>query len=89
MKKIKNNLEGVVAPLKIATYFASNILNDYLQVVCKTLSRLCYRNVIYDQPSNESFSDNFQTVQYNTALTITRLIKATSHGKLCQELGIE
>ena len=35
---------------------------------------LDYTDVIYDQPLNESFSNNLETVQYNTALAITRAI---------------
>ena len=35
---------------------------------------LDYTDVIYDQPLNESFSNNLETVQYNTALAITGAI---------------
>ena len=32
---------------------------------------LDYRDVIYDQPSNETFCDKLETAQYNVALAIT------------------
>ena len=50
---------------------------------------LDYGDVVYDQPSNDDFSDQLKTVQYNAALAITRAIKGTSREKLDQELGSE
>ena len=50
---------------------------------------LDYADVIYDQPSNASFSKNIESVQYNAALAITEAIKGSSREKLCQELGLE
>ena len=50
---------------------------------------LDYEYVVYDQPSNDAFSNKLETVQYNVALAITRTIKATSCEKLYQELGME
>lgn len=35
---------------------------------------LDYRDAIYDQPLNESFSNNLETVPYTTALAITGTI---------------
>ena len=48
-----------------------------------------YSYVIYDQPSNDTFSNKLETVQYNAALAITGAIKGTSREKLYQELGLE
>ena len=48
-----------------------------------------YGDVVYDQPSNNAFSNKLEIVQYNTALAITRAIKGTSREKLDQELGSE
>ena len=48
-----------------------------------------YADVIYDQPSNNSFSDKIESVQYNAALAITGAIRGTSKDKLYKELGFE
>ena len=47
-----------------------------------------YGDIIYYQPQIESFWDKIESVQYK-ALAITGAIQGTSHGKLCQELGLE
>ena len=52
-------------------------------------SILEYADVIYDQPSNNSFSDKIESVQYNAALAITGAIRGTSKVKLYSEIGIE
>ena len=51
--------------------------------------QLDYGDVVYDQPSNDAFSNKLETVQYNAALAITGEIKGTSREKLYQELGLE
>ena len=45
--------------------------------------------MIYDQPSNASFSKKRESVRYNTALAITGAVKDSSREKLYQELGLE
>ena len=52
-------------------------------------SILEYADVIYDQPSNNSFSDKIESIQYNAALAITGAIRGTSKEKLYKELGFE
>ena len=52
-------------------------------------SILEYADVIYDQPSNNSFSDKIESVQYNAALAITGAIRGTSKVKLYSEIGLE
>ena len=49
---------------------------------------LDYGDVIYDQPSNDAFSNKLETVQYNAALAITRAMKGRSREKLYEELGL-
>ena len=44
-------------------------------------------DLVYDQPSNDAFSNKLETVQYNAA--ITGAMKGTSREKLYQELGLE
>ena len=45
--------------------------------------------MIYDQPSNASFSKKIESVQYNATLAVTGTIKGSSHEKLYQKLGLE
>ena len=45
--------------------------------------------MIYDQPSNASFAQKIESVQYNAALAITGAIKRSSREKLYQELGLD
>ena len=52
-------------------------------------SILEYGDVIYDQPSNASFSDKIESIQYNAALAVTGTIRGTSKDKLYKELGFE
>ena len=54
---------------------------------------LDYRDIIYDQPNNESFCQKLDSYQYNAALSITRAI-STSYSlvirsKIYKELGLE
>ena len=62
-----------------------------LLTICKSYIRphLEYGDVVYDQPSNDAFSNKLKTVQYNAALAITEPIEGTSREKLYQELGLE
>ena len=71
-------------------------LNHYLPrktllTIYKSFIRphLDYGDVIFDQPSNHTFSNKIETIQYNCALAITGAIKGTSREKLYQELGLE
>ena len=50
---------------------------------------LDYGDIVYDQPSNDAFSNKLETVRYNAALAIMRAVKGTSREKLYQELGLE
>ena len=45
--------------------------------------------MIYDQPSNASFSKRTESVQCNAAIAITGAIIGSSREKLYQELGLE
>ena len=71
---------------KTIVYFASNIFTIYKSFIRPHLD---YGDVVYDQPSNDAFSNKFETAQYNAALAITGAIKGTSREKLYQELGLE
>ena len=52
-------------------------------------SHLDYGNIMYDQPSNSTFSNKFESVQYNVALVITGAIRGSSRENLFQELGLD
>ena len=52
-------------------------------------SHLDYGDILYDQPTNESFTRKIESVQYNAALAITGAIRGTSRDKLYKELGLE
>lgn len=47
-----------------------------------TKSHVNFGDVILDQPSNESFSNNIKTVPYSAALALTEPIKGLSSDKL-------
>ena len=50
---------------------------------------LDYADVIYDQPSNTSFSKKIKSVQNNAGVAITGAVKGSSCKKLYQELGLD
>ena len=62
-----------------------------LLTVYKCLIRplLDYGDVVYDQPNLSYLINKIKPVQYNVALTITGLIRATFEEKLHQELGFK
>ena len=64
---------------------------DSLVTIYKSFIRhhLDYAVVIFDKPSNTTFSNRIESAQYNAALAITGTIRGTSKEKLYQELGFE
>ena len=46
-------------------------------------------NLIYDQPHNDSFCQQIESVQHNASLAINGAIKGTSRLKLCNEIELE
>ena len=55
---------------------------NHLLIFCKT--DLCYADIIYDKPLNESFKKKIELVQYNVVLIITGAIKGTCRDKIYQ-----
>ena len=47
-----------------------------------------YGDLVYDQPSNDVFSNKLETIQYNAVLAFTGAMIGRSREKLCQELGL-
>ena len=50
---------------------------------------LDHADVIFDKPSNATFSNRIESAQYNVALAIAGTKRGTSKEKLYQELGFE
>ena len=50
---------------------------------------LDYGDIIFDNPTNDSFTQKLESVQYNACLAITVCFRGTSRDKLYQELGLE
>ena len=48
-----------------------------------------YRDIIYDQPQNESFCEKLGFSQYKSALAITVAMQGSSRDKIYQELELE
>ena len=67
------------------------MLRDSLITIYKSFirSHLDYADVIFDKPSNTTFSNRIKSTQYNAALAITGTIRGTFKVKLYQELGFE
>ena len=55
---------------------------------CLIRPHLDYGDIIYDQAYNLSFQQKLESIQYNTALALTRAIRDSSREKLYQELGL-
>ena len=85
--KIHQANKGVGLLRKVQTILPRNSLLTIYKSFIRPL--LDYADVIYDQPSNVSFSKKIESVQYNAALAITGAIKGSSCEKLYQELGLE
>ena len=85
--KIHQANKGVGLLRKVQTILPRNSLLTIYKSFIRPL--LDYTDVIYDQPSNASFSKKIGSVQYNAALAITGAIKGSSREKLYQEIGLE
>ena len=86
-EKISKTQKAISVIKKLYNILSRNVL----LTIYKSFVRphLDYGDIVYDQPSNQSFSNKIEAVQYNAALAITNAIKGTSRMKLHKELGIE
>ena len=68
-----------------------NLLYDSLVKIYKSFIRphLHYADVIFDKPSNATFYNRIESIQYNAALAIIGTIRSTSKEKLYQKLRFE
>ena len=84
-------MNNVMKGIGLLRKLRSILTRTSLLTIYKSFIRphLDYGDIVYDQPSNDAFSNKLETVQYNAALAITGAIKGTSREKLYQELGLE
>ena len=85
--KIHQANKGVGLLRKLQAILLRNSLLTIYKSFIKPL--LDYADVIYDQPSNASFSKKNESGQYNAAIAIMGATKGSSCEKLYQELGLE
>ena len=48
-----------------------------------------YKDIMYNQPQNESFCQKLESIQYKAAVAITSAMQGTSREKIYQELGLK
>ena len=74
--KIKKAMKGIGLLRKLQSILPrTSLLAIYKSFIRPQLD---YGDVVYDQPSNDAFSNKLETIQYNVALAITGAIKCTS-----------
>ena len=79
-QKIGKAMKGVGLLCKLRCFLpCSSLLTIYKSFIRPHLD---YGDVIYDQPSNATFSSKIETIQYNAALAITGAITGSPHEKL-------
>ena len=88
---IKHAINKSIKSLNVIRKLNHYLPRKTLLTIYKSFIRphLDYGDVIYDQPSNKSFANKIESIQYNCALAITGAIKGTSREKLYRELGLE
>ena len=88
LKKIHTKRNKTIAILrKLQTILARPTLPTIHEAVIRP--HLDYGDTINDQACNDSFHQKLESIQYNTVLAITGVIRGTSSEKLYQELGLE
>ena len=88
---LKTILDKVTRGIGILRKLRFHIPRHSLITIYKSFirSQLDYADVIYDQPSNQSFIEKIESSQYNAALAITGAIRGTSKEKLYKALDLE
>ena len=76
---------GVIKRLSV------NIALDVLLRIYKSFIRHDFhqKDAIYDKPSNESFKNKIENIQYKACIAITGAIQETSHELLYEELSLK
>ena len=84
---IKEKISKAYRGIGIIKKLQSKLPRNALLTIYKSFIRphLDYGDIVYNQPTNDSFCKNLESAQYNAALAITGAIKGTSQGKLYKE----
>ena len=86
-EKISKAIKGICIIKKLSNVLPrKSLITNYKSFVRPHLD---YGDLIYDQPNNESFCQQIESVQYNASLAITGAIKGTFRLKLYNEVGLE
>ena len=90
----KQHIDSAISKIKgiaVIKKLRYNLPRKSLITIYKAFLRLLidYRDIIYDQPQNESFCEKLESVQYKFALALTGAIQGSSREKVYQELGLE
>ena len=81
---------SILKHCKVPKYYEQDCRNALLTIYKFSIRpHLDYGDIVFDQPTNDSFCKKLESVQYNAALAITGAIKGTSQVKLYKELGLE
>ena len=86
-EKISKANKGIGLITRLYPYLPRKTLVNIYKAFVRP--HLDYGDIIYDNPSNDTFCHKIESVQYNAALAITGAIRGTSREKLYQELGLE
>ena len=88
---IKGKISKAIKGIGIIKKLSNVLPRKSLITIYKSFVRphLDYGDLIYDQPNNESFCQQIESVQYNASRAITGAIKGTSGLKLYNEIGLE
>ena len=80
---IKKKISKVYIGIGIIKKLQSKLPRNALLTIYKSFIRphLDYGDIVFDQPTNDSFVKKLESVQYNAALAITGAIKGTSQVK--------
>ena len=88
---IKEKISKANKGIGVIKQLRDTLPRDALLKIYKSFVRphFDYGDIIYDSPTNDSFIQKLDSVQYNAALAITGCIRGTSTSKLFEELGLE
>ena len=91
MEHLNDKIKKVNSGIGLIRRLRTDLPRNTLLTVYKSFIRphLDYCDIIYDQPSNHSFCDRIESVQYNASLAITGCIRGTSRERIYSELGLE
>ena len=88
---LQSVFSGVNKTIGLLRKFQPTLPRKSLVTIYKSFIRphLDCGDVIYDRASKESFHQSLESLQYSTAIAITRTIRGASSEKLLQDLDLE